>query len=261
MKLTTWNVNSLRVRLPQLLTLLETQRPDIVALQETKLTDDVFPVEVFSERGYQVAFSGQKTYNGVALLSRQVPAGLQIGVPGLDDPQRRVIAATVDGVRVICLYVPNGQAVGSEKYDYKLSWLSAVRVWLQQELATHARVAVVGDFNIAPEDRDVHSPERWAGQVLVSAPEREAFQALLDLGLKDAFRLFEQPERVFSWWNYGALAFARNWGLRIDHILVSETLARECRSCTVDLEPRRHERPSDHAPVVAEFGERGEAAG
>jgi len=252
-KLATWNVNSLNVRLPQVLAWLEEQRPDVLALQETKLEDHRFPADAFAALGYSAAFSGQKTYNGVALLSRLPLEDVQVGVPGLEDEQRRVIAATVGGVRVVCLYVPNGQAVGSDKYAYKLEWLAAVREWLREELAAHGRLAVMGDFNVAPEDRDVHSPKRWEGQVLVSGPEREAFRALLDLGLHDAFRLHEQPERVFSWWNYGRLAFPRNWGLRIDHVLVSAALAGECQSCTVDLEPRRHERPSDHAPVVATF--------
>ncbi|WP_245557928.1 exodeoxyribonuclease III [Deinococcus apachensis] len=252
-KLATWNVNSLNVRLPQVLAWLESQGPEVLALQETKLEDHRFPSADFAALGYSAAFSGQKTYNGVALLSRLPLEEVQVGVPGLEDEQRRVIAATVGGVRVVCLYVPNGQEVGSPKYAYKLEWLAAVREWLRGELAAHERLAVVGDFNVAPEDRDVHSPGRWEGQVLVSEPEREAFRALLGLGLHDAFRLFEQPERVFSWWNYGRLAFPRNWGLRIDHILVSSALAAECRACTVDPEPRRHERPSDHAPVIATF--------
>lgn len=254
LKLATWNVNSLNVRLPQVLAWLEEQRPDVLALQETKLEDHRFPAADLAALGYAAAFSGQKTYNGVALLSHAGLGDVQVGVPGLDDEQRRAVAATVDGVRVVCLYVPNGQAVDSPKYAYKLEWLAAVRGWLRDELAAHGRLAVMGDFNVAPEDRDVHSPERWEGQVLVSGPERAAFRALLDLGLHDAFRLFPQPERVFSWWNYGRLAFPRNWGLRIDHILVSAALAGECRECGVDLGPRRHEQPSDHAPVVATFG-------
>ncbi|MGI8710531.1 MAG: exodeoxyribonuclease III [Acidimicrobiales bacterium] len=253
MKLASWNVNSLRVRLPQVLAWLEAQRPDVLALQETKLSDEQFPLEAFEALGYAVAASGQKTYNGVALLSLRPLAEVQVGVPGWDDPQRRALAVTTGGVRVVCLYVPNGQAVDSEKYRYKLSWLAATRSWLRRELAAHPRLAVMGDFNVAPEDRDVHSPARWQGQVLVSEAERQAFRELLELGLQDAFRLFEQPARTFSWWNYGALAFPRNWGLRIDHILVSAALAADCRSCTVDTAPRAHERPSDHAPVMAGF--------
>ncbi|SMB96229.1 exodeoxyribonuclease III [Deinococcus hopiensis] len=253
LKLATWNVNSLNVRLPQVLAWLEAERPDVLALQETKLEDSRFPA-AFAELGYACAFSGQKTYNGVALVSRLPLEDVQIGIPDFGDPQRRVLAATVGSVRVVCLYVPNGQAVGSEKYAYKLEWMAAARDWLRAELESHPRLAVVGDFNVAPEDRDVHSPKRWAGQILVSESEREAFRALLDLGLRDAFRLHEQPERVFSWWPYGRLGFPRNWGLRIDHILVSEGLAGSCRGCAVDAGPRGHERPSDHAPVVATFG-------
>ena len=253
MKMITWNVNSLKVRLPQVQTLIEVHRPDLLALQETKMTDDQFPAEVFQELGYTALCSGQKTYNGVALLSRAPLQDPILDLPDFEDPQRRVLAATMDGVRVICIYVPNGQAVGTEKYQYKLQWMDAARAWLADELQKHPLLAVMGDFNVAPEDRDVHSPKRWEGQVLVSAPERAAFQALLDTGLQDAFRLFEQPERSFSWWNYGRLAFPRNWGLRIDHILVSPQLAAQCTSCSIDREPRAHERPSDHAPVVAEF--------
>ncbi|EYB68992.1 Exodeoxyribonuclease III [Deinococcus phoenicis] len=253
LKLATWNVNSLNVRLPQVLAWLEAQRPDLLALQETKLEDHRFPLAELEALGYRAAYSGQKTYNGVALLSRLPLTDVQVGIPGFADEQRRVLAATVGSVRVVCLYVPNGQAVGSEKYAYKLAWLAAVREWLRDELRQYARLAVMGDFNVAPEDRDVHSPKRWEGQVLVSEPERAAFRDLLALGLHDAFRLLPQPERVFSWWNYGRLAFPRNWGLRIDHVLVSAALAAECQSCTVDSGPRAHERPSDHAPVLATF--------
>ncbi|MFC6659135.1 exodeoxyribonuclease III [Deinococcus multiflagellatus] len=216
---------------------LEAQAPDVLALQETKLEDPLFPLAELEALGYHAAFSGQKTYNGVALLSRQPLEDVQVDVPGLADDQRRVLAATTGGVRVVCLYVPNGQALDSPKYTYKLDWLAAVRDWLAAEVAKHDRVAVMGDFNVAPEDRDVHSPARWAGQVLVSEPERAAFRALLAVGLHDAFRLHDQPGRVFSWWNYGRLALARNWGLRIDHILVSAALAAECQRCVVDTAP------------------------
>lgn len=253
MKLATWNVNSLTVRLPQVLTWLEAWQPDVLALQETKVIDDRFPVAAVEALGYQPVFSGQKAYNGVALLSRRPLKDVQVDVPDLDDPQRRVLAATVADVRVISLYVPNGQQVGSEKYRYKLEWLDAVQTWVAAELAVHRRLVVMGDLNIAPDDRDVHSPRRWAGQVLVSAAERAAFQSLLRTGLQDAFRLGVQPERVYSWWPYGAVAFARNWGLRIDHILVSAPLAAECQGCVVDASPRGHDRPSDHAPVIATF--------
>ncbi|GHF43870.1 exodeoxyribonuclease-3 [Deinococcus metalli] len=255
MKLATWNVNSLTVRLPQVLEWLDLHQPDVLALQETKVVDERFPVAALEALGYGSVFAGQKTYNGVALLSRRPLDNPKVGVPGLDDPQRRVVAATVGDVRVVCVYVPNGQQVGSEKFTYKLEWLAATRAWLEAELAEHTRVAVMGDLNIAPEDRDVHSPKRWEGQVLVSAPERDAFRGLLGTGLHDAFRLHPQPERVFSWWNYGALAFPRNWGLRIDHILVSAPLAAVCQSCEIDVGPRGHTRPSDHAPVIATFAD------
>lgn len=252
-KAITWNVNSLKVRLPQVVEVLESEKPDVLALQETKMTDEVFPEGAFTDLGYHVAFSGQKTYNGVALLSRAPLQEVQVGIPGFEDAQKRAIAASTLGVRVVCLYVPNGQSVDSDKYQYKLQWMQAVQAWLQSELQKHPEVLVMGDFNVAPEDRDVHSPKRWEGEVLVSEAERQAFQGWLGLGLQDAFRLFEQPEKVFSWWNYGRLAFPRNWGLRIDHLLVSPALAGRCSGCHVLLKPRRHERPSDHAPVVGVF--------
>ncbi|MDG4604756.1 MAG: exodeoxyribonuclease III, partial [Candidatus Contendobacter sp.] len=248
-----WNVNSLKVRLPQVLDWLRERQPDLLALQETKLTDPDFPTLDIANIGYQAVFSGQKTYNGVAILSR-LPAGeLVTDLPGMDDPQRRVLGATVGGVRVINLYVPNGQAVGSDKYAYKLAWLEALTGWLRDERARHSQLIVLGDFNIAPEDRDVHDPVAWAGQVLCSAAERAAFQRLLALGLKDTFRLFPQEEGSFSWWDYRAAAFRRNLGLRIDHILASSALAAICTACQVDKAPRHLERPSDHAPVIAEF--------
>ena len=253
MKIATWNVNSLTVRLPQVLDWLGQQQPDILALQETKLTDADFPTLDIANAGYQAVFAGQKTYNGVALLSR-LPAGeIVTDLPGLDDPQRRVLGATVGKMRVLNLYVPNGQAVGSDKYAYKLAWLDKLAAWLQNELARHPQLVVLGDFNIAPEDRDVHDPVAWAGQVLCSEAERAAFRRLLDLGLKDAFRLFPQEDHAFSWWDYRAAAFRRNLGLRIDHILASPALAAACTACQVDKAPRRLERPSDHAPVIAEF--------
>jgi exodeoxyribonuclease-3 len=252
MKLATWNVNSLKVRLPQVLDWLAAQQPDALCLQETKLEDDKFPRAEIEAAGYHAAFSGQKTYNGVAILTRKPVAG-DAGIPGFDDPQKRVIAATLDDTRVICIYVPNGEAVDSDKYRYKLGWLAALTGWLRAELERHPRLALLGDFNIAPGDADVHDPQAWAGKVLCSDAERAAFEGLAALGLKDTFRLFDQPERSFTWWDYRMNAFRRKMGLRIDHILASETLAQGCRSCAVDIEPRRNERPSDHAPVVAEF--------
>lgn len=253
MKLATWNVNSLKVRLPQVLEWLASRQPDIVCLQETKLEDKAFPRAELASAGYQAAFAGQKTYNGVAILSRLPLGEVSVGIPGLADEQQRLIAATVAGVRVVCGYFPNGQSVGSEKYAYKLRWIEALTAWLRDEIVRHPRLALLGDYNIAPEARDVHDPQAWEGQVLFSEPERAAFRALLDLGLKDAFRLFEQPEKVYSWWDYRMLAFRRNMGLRIDHILLSSDMAGECTACTVDKEARKAERPSDHAPVIAEL--------
>ena len=251
MKLAAWNVNSLKVRLPQLLEWLETQQPDVVCLQETKLEDHNFPHAEIEAAGYQVAFSGQKTYNGVALLARETPQDIVCGNPQFPDPQKRLIAATVNGIRVICAYIPNGQALDSDKYVYKLAWLDALQIWLGEELAANPQLALAGDFNIAPEDRDVHNPAAWAGQILCSAPERNAFQHMLDLGLKDSFRLFEQPEKSFSWWDYRMLGFQKNQGLRIDHILLSTPLATRCTAAGIDREMRKRERPSDHAPVFA----------
>lgn len=253
MKLATWNVNSLKVRLPHLLDWLGKHAPDVVCLQETKTEDANFPVAALTEAGYSAAFAGQKTYNGVAIVSRTPLGEVAAGIPGFDDEQKRVLAATVGAVRVVCAYVPNGQAVGTEKYEYKLRWLRAFADWLKDELARCPQLAVLGDYNVAPEDRDVHDPKLWEGQVLCSEEERAGFRRLLDLGFKDAFRLFEQPERSFTWWDYRMNQFKRGMGLRIDHILLSPALAARCTACTIDVEPRRLERPSDHAPVVAEL--------
>jgi exodeoxyribonuclease-3 len=253
MKLATWNVNSVKVRLPQLLAWLAAAQPDVVCLQELKAEEAKFPRAELEAAGYGAAVNGQKTYNGVALLSRAPLAAVAQDIPGFSDPQRRVIAATVQGVRIVCVYCPNGQAVGSEKYDYKLRWFAALHDYLRAELAQHPSLAVAGDFNVAPEDRDVHDPKAWEGQVHVSEPERAAWRALLDLGLKDSFRLFEQPEKTYSWWDYRMLGFRRNAGLRIDNILLSAALAARCVAAGVDKEPRRLERPSDHAPALVEL--------
>lgn len=253
MRLASWNVNSLKVRLPQLLDWLGKYQPDAVCLQETKLEDHNFPVAELQAAGYEASFAGQKTYNGVAILSKLPQNDVSIGIPGFADEQKRVLAATIDGVRVICIYVPNGQAVGSDKYQYKLAWLAALHDWLKTELARHPKLALLGDYNIAPDARDVHDPALWEGQVLFSEPERAAFQALLKLGLKDSFRLFEQPEKSFTWWDYRMMAFRRNMGLRIDHILLSDALAKHCTSCIIDKDTRKLERPSDHAPVIADI--------
>lgn len=252
-KIATWNVNSLKVRLPQVLDWLAQNQSDVLALQETKLTDADFPTLDIAEAGYQCAFAGQKTYNGVAILSRLPVSNVVTDLPGMDDPQRRVLGATVGNLRVLNLYIPNGQAVGSDKYAYKLAWLERLIAWVETELARHPKLVILGDFNIAPEDRDVHDPVAWTGQVLCSEPERAAFARLVNLGLRDAFRLFLQEEQSFSWWDYRAAAFRRNLGLRIDHLLVSPALAMDCVACRVDKKPRQLERPSDHAPVVAEF--------
>jgi exodeoxyribonuclease-3 len=257
MKLASWNVNSLKVRLPHLLEWLAGQAPEIVCLQEIKLEDAKFPLAEIEAAGYRCAWSGQKTYNGVAILSRAALSEVATAMPAFPDEQKRVIAASVgegeDALRVVCAYVPNGQAVDSEKYEYKLKWLSAFRSWLDEELRRHPRLAVLGDYNIAPADEDVHDPKAWEGQILCSSRERQAFQTLLALGLKDGFRLFTQPEQSFTWWDYRMNAFKRNLGLRIDHVLLSPDLASRCRACTIDVEPRRLERPSDHAPVIADL--------
>ncbi|WP_295637494.1 exodeoxyribonuclease III [uncultured Methylibium sp.] len=253
MKLATWNVNSLAVRLPQLLDWLLANPVDAIVLQETKLTDDKFPHAEIEAAGYQVQWHGQKTYNGVALLSKPTATGIVRNIPGFDDAQARVIAGTVGELRVIGAYFPNGQAPGSEKFDYKMQWLRALRDWVREELAAHPRLVLMGDYNIAPDDRDVYDPVAWEGQIHCTPEEREHFRQLLGLGLHDAFRLFEQPPRSWSWWDYRNLAFRKNQGLRIDHILVSEALKPRVAACTIDKLPRKNERPSDHAPVIVEL--------
>jgi exodeoxyribonuclease-3 len=253
LKIASWNVNSLRVRLEQVLAWLADAKPDVLGLQETKLTDEKFPVAEFEALGYRCAFSGQPTYNGVALLSRQPLEDVSTAIDGFGDEQRRVLAATIGGVRIFNLYVPNGQSVDSEKYQYKLAWLDALRAQLSAEIQRHERVLLMGDFNIAPEDRDVHDPAAWEGKVLCSQPERDALRRIMALGFTDTFRLFDQPDASFSWWDYRAAAFRRNLGLRIDLILVSDALRRGCTLSAVDTAPRKLDRPSDHAPVFAEF--------
>jgi exodeoxyribonuclease-3 len=257
MKIATWNVNSLKVRLPHVLDWLQTQAVDVLCLQETKLTDEKFPAAQLAEAGYRALFSGQPTYNGVALLWRVErgwePADVVVGNPHFPDEQKRLISASFDGVRVVCAYMPNGQAVGSDKYDYKLRWLDALTDWIAESIRTSPQLVLAGDYNIAPDDRDVHDPQAWAGQVLCSDPERERFRKLTALGLHDAWRLFEQPEKTFSWWDYRQLAFRLNKGLRIDHLLVSDALKAQVTACTIDRAPRKREQPSDHAPVVLEL--------
>ncbi len=253
MKIATWNVNSLKVRLPQVLDWLNLHQPDALCLQELKLEDKDFPRAEIEAAGYQAVFAGQKTYNGVAILSREAVQDASVGIPGYMDEQKRVLAATLNGMRLVCVYVPNGQSVDSDKYQYKLQWLAALAAWLKDELTRYPRLVVLGDYNIAPEDRDVHDPKAWEGQVLCSEPEREAFRKLLQIGLHDSFRLFPQTEGAFTWWDYRMNAFRRKRGLRIDHILLSDALAPACTSCVVDIAPRKLERPSDHAPVIAEL--------
>lgn len=253
MKIASWNVNSLGVRLPHVEQWCREVQPDVLALQETKLEDGRFPVAAIEALGYRCVFSGQKTYNGVALLARETPRDVLTDIPGLDDAQRRILAATVGDLRVVNLYVVNGQAVGSDKFAYKLDWLEKVTAFLAEELKRHPRMVVLGDFNIAPDDRDVHDPEAWREQVLCSTPEREALKRLLALGLVDSFRQFVDEAGHYSWWDYRQGAFRRNMGLRIDLILASEALRPRLKAATIDRTPRTWERPSDHAPALLEL--------
>ena len=253
MKLATWNVNSLAVRLPQLLDWLAANPVNAMVLQETKLTDDKFPHAELAAAGYAAFWHGQKTYNGVALLTRSAAVDIVKNIPDFDDEQARVIAGTVDGLRVIGAYFPNGQAPDSDKFQYKMRWLKALRAWVADELTRHPRLALLGDYNIAPEDRDVYDPVLMFEQIHCTSEERAHFAGLVALGLHDAFRLFEQPPKSWSWWDYRNLAFRRNQGLRIDHILVSDSLKARVAACVIDKVPRKNERPSDHAPVVVEI--------
>lgn len=252
-KLATWNVNSLNVRLPHVLDWLASNQPDVLCLQETKQEDSKFPYDDLKAAGYNAVHSGQKTYNGVAILSTHEMTNIEHGIANFEDEQKRVISATINGVRIICVYVVNGQAVDSEKYEYKMRWLQALNTWLAGELQKYPNLVVLGDYNIAPDDRDCHDPAAWVGQVLVSPAEREAFQKLVNLGLHDSFRLFEQPDKSFSWWDYRMMGFRRNLGLRIDHILVSDALKPKCKAAFIDKSPRKLERPSDHTPVILEL--------
>jgi exodeoxyribonuclease-3 len=252
-RIATWNVNSLKIRLPHLLDWLASQQPDVMCLQETKTEDHNFPRAALERAGYRSVYCGQKAYNGVAILARGELADVQHGIPDFPDDPTRVIAATVNDLRILCLYAPNGEAPGTDKYEYKLRWYRALTAWLQNKLKKYPRLAVLGDLNIAPEPRDVHNPKRWEGKIHFSEPERVALREVINVGVKDAFRLFDQPEKQFTWWDYRLKAFERGWGLRIDHILLAPALAAECRSCTIDVEPRKRERPSDHAPVISEL--------
>lgn len=253
MKIATWNVNSMKVRLPHVLEWMAASDPDVLVLQEIKQVTEMFPADELAAAGYESIANGQKTYNGVAVISKQEPAEPDFDIPGLDDPQRRVLATTVGDVRVVNLYVPNGSEVGSEKYDYKLGWLRSLRDYLASQLDQHEHLVVLGDFNIAPADEDVYDPEKWGDAILCSPKERAALRELLDLGLSDVFRKFDQPEKSFSWWDYRRAGFQRNAGLRIDLILTSTAMTERCTNSYIDKEPRTWERPSDHTPVIAEF--------
>jgi exodeoxyribonuclease-3 len=253
MKLATWNVNSLKIRLPHLLDWLAQHQPDAMCLQETKTEDQNFTLAAIQAVGYQAVYCGQKAYNGVAILARSAPSDVQHGIPDFPDDPKRVIAATVGDLRVLCLYAPNGEAPGTDKYAYKLRWYQALTSWLRKELPRRPRLAILGDLNIAPEPEDVHNPKRWEGKIHFSEPERAAFRDVIKVGVADAFRLFDQPEKQFTWWDYRLKAFERGWGLRIDHILLAPALAGKCNACSIDVSPRKLERPSDHAPVIAEL--------
>ncbi|MBF8269077.1 MAG: Exodeoxyribonuclease III [Gammaproteobacteria bacterium] len=253
LKIATWNVNSIRVRLPQVLDWLAVAAPDIVALQETKIVNELFPVEEFRQAGYQTICNGQKTYNGVAIISKTPASDVVTDLPTFPDPQKRLLHARYGDIAVVNLYIPNGMAVGSDKYAYKLDWLTQLQQFLYERLGQMRLLVVLGDFNIAPADEDVHDPAAWQGSVLVSPAERAHFFQFIDKGLVDCYRLFKQEVHSFTWWDYRAAGFARNHGLRIDHILASRQLAEHCKICRIDTAPRKLERPSDHAPVIAVF--------
>ncbi len=255
MKLATWNINSLNVRLPHVLEWLRENPIDVLCLQETKQQDIKFPYSELKEAGYHAIHNGQKTYNGVAILSTHEITDVEYDIAGFEDEQKRVISATINGVRVVNVYIVNGQAVDSDKYAYKMRWLDALINWLNDELEKHPNLILLGDYNIAPEDRDCHDPAAWEGNILVSPREREAFEKLTQLGLHDSFRLFDQAEKSFSWWDYRMMGFRRNFGMRIDHILVSDPLKDKCASCIIDKAPRKLERPSDHTPVILEIND------
>ncbi|MDH3363072.1 MAG: exodeoxyribonuclease III [Gammaproteobacteria bacterium] len=253
MKVATWNINSMNVQRNHVVEWLQAHEPHVLVLQEIKQVTEKFPSDDLMELGYHSVASGQKTYNGVAVLSKSPPSDPVTDFPDYEDPQRRILASTINNVRIIDLYVPNGSAVGTDKYEYKLAWLASLRNFLKTELRRHENVIVLGDFNIAPADEDVYDPVKWGDAVLCSPLERKALNALLDLGLSDVFREFEQPEKSFSWWDYRAAGFRRNAGLRIDLILTSAAMTKRCTASYIDKEPRAWDRPSDHAPVIAEF--------
>ena len=253
MKIASWNVNGVRARLDHVSDWLETNQPDVLALQETKVMDEMFPFDAFKPLGYQVSIYGQKSYNGVALLTKKTPTDIAKGVEGFKDDQTRVIAGFFGGVLIINVYVPNGQSVGSEKFDYKMNWLKHFYTHLQRLLKVHQKIVILGDFNIAPADADVHDPELWKDKVLCSDNERRWLNQILDLGFVDSFRLFEQEEGLYSWWDYRAAAYRRKMGMRIDLILISDALKKECIKSYIDEAPRGQDRPSDHTPVLIEL--------
>lgn len=253
MKIATWNVNSIKVRLPQVLNWLLTDQPDVLALQETKTLDENFPLAEIAAAGYQSIFSGQKSYNGVAILSRHPTQDILKDIPDLIDPQRRILVATINGIRVINLYVPNGESVDSEKYLYKLDWLQKVKAFIQQQQQKYKKIIILGDFNIAPEERDIHDPISWQDSVLFSEPERNLFKEILNLGFFDAFRLHTEEDKHYTWWDYRMGSFHRNQGARIDHILISEALKSNHKNCHIDKIPRKHVQPSDHTIIFSEL--------
>ncbi|OGT37211.1 MAG: exodeoxyribonuclease III [Gammaproteobacteria bacterium RIFCSPHIGHO2_12_FULL_38_14] len=252
-KIATWNVNSLRVRLPHVLAWIGDVQPDVLALQEIKVPDAEFPFDAFVDAGYTAVFAGQRTYNGVAILSRKKPTEVINDFPNFHDPQRRILAITLGQLRILNLYVPNGENVLSEKYQYKLAWLNELNRFLQSESKSYSQLIVLGDFNIAPQEIDVHDPKRWEGQVLFSQKERDAFHKILEVGFEDCYRKYSPSAQKFTWWDYRLNAYKRNLGLRIDHILANKPLSSLCKKCYIDEAPRAWERPSDHAPVIAEF--------
>lgn len=254
-KIASWNVNSLKVRLPHVQQWLEKAQPDVLVLQETKTINENFPLNEIHDMGYEVVFAGQKTYNGVAILAKNgyLIEDVVTDLPNLDDPQRRILTATINGVRILDLYVVNGSEVGSDKFNYKLDWISKVTSWIEEQAKHHKKFVILGDFNIAPTDRDVHNPKSWHERILCSTPERNALQAIKDIGFVDSFRLFEQEDETYSWWDYRSGGFNKNMGLRIDLVLSSLPMAEQCTASYVDPEPRGWDRPSDHAPVISEY--------
>jgi len=253
MKIVSWNVNGIRARIDHIVAWIEENQPDVLALQETKVVDELFPREPFEAMSYMVETFGQKSYNGVANITKKPSEQTNKGITGFDDPQTRVISTTHDGIRVVNVYVPNGQAVGTEKFLYKLEWLSHLKIMLDNDLKEYPKMVVLGDFNIAPSDEDIHDPDEWKDKILCSDEERSALEEILSLGFHDSFRLFEKGPGFHSWWDYRAAAYRRGLGLRIDLLLASEELKSACKKGYIDEKPRALEKPSDHTPVVIEI--------